>query len=64
MSVDPEKVTKKLDEVHEDVKDIKGEFKALHTRMDRETRERGWSLVGLGQAIRNLEERIVALFRK
>jgi len=61
MSELDEKVDKKLEEIHEDVK---GGFQAVHTRMDREIQERQWSLVGILQAVRELEERVVGWFRK
>ena len=66
---DPE-VHKKLDTlldrqkvIHEDVKDVKGEFKTLHDRADREGQERNWSLVGIRQAIHDLEQRLISWWR-
>jgi hypothetical protein len=57
-------VRKKLEEIHEDVKDIKDEFKTVHDRMDREVTERHWSLIGILQAIKEVEQRVVAWFRR
>ena len=66
---DPE-VHKKLDTlldrqkvIQEDVKDVKGEFKTLHDRADREGRERNWSLVGIRQALSDMEERLISWWR-
>ena len=53
-------VKQKLDEIHDDVK---GGFKTVHDRMDREVNERAWSLVGIRQAIYDLEQRIINWFR-
>jgi hypothetical protein len=55
---------KKLDEIHQDVKDIKEEFKTVHHRMDREGQERHWTLIGILQAVKDLEQRVVAWFRR
>ena len=59
-----DKIGKKLDDIHEDVKDIKGEFKTVHHRMDREASERHWTIVGILQSIKELEQRIIEWFRK
>jgi hypothetical protein len=57
-------VHKKLEEIHEDVKDIKDEFKTVHDRMDREVQERQWSMVGILQAVKELEQRVVNWFKR
>ena len=56
---DPE-VHRKLDEIHQDVKDVKGEFKTLHDRADREGRERNWTLLGIRQALSDMEQRLIS----
>lgn len=70
MNGDPEQVTKKLEDIHQDVREIKtgvagiqGEFKTAHDRMDREIKDRGWSWVGVIDAIRSLEQRLIDKFR-
>lgn len=62
MSDDPlHPVKQKLDEIHEDVK---GGFQTVHDRMDRETKDRAWSLERLWQALGSLREDIRSLFRR
>lgn len=56
-------VKSKLDEIHQDVKDIKGEFQSVHDRMDREVNERAWSLERLWQGLTSIRADILSLFR-
>ena len=59
---DPE-VHKKLDEIHKDVKDVKGEFKTLHDRADREVGERAHGLQRIFQTIVDMEHRLISWWR-
>ena len=53
-------IKEKLEAIHEDVK---GVGQQLNDRMDREVKERAWSLVGIRQAIHDLEQRLVSWWR-
>ena len=63
---DPE-VHKKLDTLLDRQKvigeDVKGGFKTVHDRADREGKERNWTLVGIRQAIHDLEQRLISWWR-
>ena len=63
---DPE-VHKKLDTLLDRQKtigeDLKDGFKTVHDRADREGQERNWSLVGIRQAIHDLEQRLISWWR-
>lgn len=58
-----EEINKKLDDIHSDVKDIKGEFHTMHDRMDREVTERSSMMQRIYQTIVDLETRIIAWWR-
>lgn len=56
-------VHNKLDAIHKDVRDIKGEFQTVHDRMDREVKERSYGIQRIFQTIVEMEHRLVSWWR-